>query len=121
LADKLPCERRGAVEALEEVESWLRARARVHLVLAALMAAASVAAGAAIGGVYLALGLAVGAVLAAVGAWGYAGSVKLARNARLARGLVESGLVDPGEYCGSSLLAFIVALEAQGALARAQR
>jgi len=113
---KLPCGRPEAVRVLGEVEAWLESRARMHALFTAAMAVATLLAGAALGGAYAELALLVTAAFAALGVWGYRGNMGLARRVSSARGLVDQGLLDPGDYCGSSILAFIAALEASGRL-----
>ena len=102
LTRKLPCDADEALRVLAEVRGWLVFRARLHLVVALVMAAASLAAGLAIGGPLLAMGLATALALAVIGLWAWRGSMGLARDAEGLEARIRAGGLEA--YCGVSVL-----------------
>lgn len=102
LSRQLPCDDAEAVEVLGEVRDWLLFRARLHLIVALVMAAASVAAGLAIGGPALYMGLVTAAALAGIGVWAWRGSLGLARDAEGLAARIGMGRLE--DYCGVSVL-----------------
>ena len=90
LSRQLPCDDAEAVEVLGEVRDWLLFRARLHLIVALVMAAA------------LYMGLVTAAALAGIGVWAWRGSLGLARDAEGLAARIGMGRLE--DYCGVSVL-----------------